>query len=322
MNEITNSTSDEYPLILGVSSCLMGETVRYDGGHKRNHFVMDILARYTTLCPYCPEVAIGLGVPRPPIHLRLVEDEVRLLDLKYGKQDFTTAMREQSTHYCNGLGDLSGYILKSRSPSCGMERVKLFNHSENSIRSGIGLFAETLIKHHPYLPVEEEGRLDDAAIRENFIERIFTYRRWHTMQREDLSVHGLMKFHRSHKFILQSHHEEIYRELGKLVASTDSSNLLKRSEQYLSLFTRAMKQQATRKQHLNVLQHILGFLKKELDHKDKQELLELFDRYARGLVPLIVPITLLRHHLRRHPQHYIEEQYYLDPYPQELMSRN
>lgn len=189
-------------------------------------------------------------------------------------------------------------------------------------KKGVGLFAFELMKANPYLPVEEEGRLHDARLRENFIERVFAYHRWREMLDTDYSVNGLMNFHKQHKFILLAHNEAIYRELGKLVAQANIDNLDDTAGEYIENFTNAMKHIATRKRHVNVLQHCMGFIKQQIESDDKSELLELFDKYVRGEVPLIVPITLLKHHFRKNPNEYMVDQLYMNPYPEELMLRN
>lgn len=309
-------------ILIGVSSCLLGNEVRYDGGHKRDRYVTDVLSEYFDFQAYCPEMAIGLGVPRPTIQLLAKDATVHLVDSKDSMLNYTGQMRETTGPYCRQLNDLSGYILKSRSPSCGMERVKLYKENGNVSSDGVGIFADELMTTNPHLPVEEEGRLNDAHIRENFIERVYAFHRWKKMLSEGLSVKNLMDYHRQHKLILLAHNESIYRKLGKLVAATTRDNLEQQAETYLTLFTEAMKHKATRKQHVNVLQHAMGYLKKVIDTEDKAELLEVFEQYTRGEVPLVVPVTLLKHHFRKNPDEYIEDQFYMTPYPGELMLRN
>lgn len=309
-------------IVIGVSSCLLGNEVRYDGGHKRDRYVTDTLSEYFEFRPYCPEMAIGLGVPRPTIQLLARDDEIHLVDSNDDNLDYTQVMQDVSAAYCQSLNEPCGYILKSRSPSCGMERVKLYKPGGFVGNQGTGLFAEALMNLQPYMPVEEEGRLNDAGIRENFIERVYAYSRWQNLLKTGLTVNALMAFHRRHKFILLAHDEPAYRELGKLVATTTKVNLHHQAEEYIKQFARAMKSHATRKQHVNVLQHAMGYLKKDIESDDKAELLELFDQYRRGEVPLVVPVTLIKHHFRKNPVEYIEEQFYMNPYPGELMLRN
>ncbi|MGD2117579.1 MAG: DUF523 and DUF1722 domain-containing protein [Chromatiales bacterium] len=307
---------------IGVSSCLLGQHVRFDGGHKHSQYVTQILGEYFDFVPYCPEMTIGLGAPRTTLQLVSRGGEARLLNSMDHGIDHTEAMRAAALQQCRQLTGISAYILKSKSPSCGMERVNLYNESDMPAKIGVGLFAQALMEQYPDLPVEEEGRLNDAHLRENFIERVFAYFRWQQMLEAGLTVPALLEYHRGHKFTLLAHDEVSYRQLGPLVASATADNLQQIASEYIATFMQAMKQHATRKRHMNVLQHIMGFLKNDLTTDDKQELLELLDKYRNGLVPLVVPITLLKYHLRKHPQDYIEQQYYLEPYPEELMLRN
>jgi uncharacterized protein YbgA (DUF1722 family)/uncharacterized protein YbbK (DUF523 family) len=309
-------------ILLGISSCLLGNEVRYDGGHKRDRYVTDTLSEYFEFTAYCPETAIGLGIPRPTIKLALVDDQVRLVDSKDTSLDYTDLMASAASSYSQLLTDISGYILKSKSPSCGMERVKLYESDTKVSSEGVGRFAHALMEQQPCLPIEEEGRLNDAKIRENFIERVFAYHRWLQMFNDELTTARLMDFHRQHKLTLLAHNEKLYRQMGPLVAGANAENLPETANRYLELFTEAMKTQASRNTHINVLQHIMGYLKQDLDSDDKAELIEIFDKYKSGEIPLIVPITLLRHHFRKHPDDYINEQVYLNPYPEELMLRN
>ncbi len=313
---------NEDKILLGTSSCLLGQQVRHDGSHKRHRYLTDVLSEYFEFTSFCPEMAIGLGVPRPAIHLIERDAQVSLVNNKDESLDYTDAMLQSAKDYCQTLGQISGYVLKSKSPSCGMERVSLYQENGYATKEGVGLFAKVLMETWPNLPVEEEGRLNDAAIRENFIERVFAYKRWQRLLENGLTVAGLMDFHKQHKFILLAHHEQIYRQMGKLVAETRKDNLSDNAEQYISLFFQAMRNHASRKRHVNVLQHGMGYLKNELEADDKAELLDLFEKYAKGLVPLVVPITMMKYHFRKHPHDYIKDQLYMDPYPAELMLRN
>ena len=309
-------------ITLGISSCLLGNKVRHDGSHKRDRFITDILSDYFDFQSFCPETAIGMSIPRPAIRLADIDGNTRLVNSDDASIDHTDAMQEASQLYSNGLQHLSGYILKSKSPSCGLERVNLYNAKGYGEKKGVGIFAAELLEANPHLPVEEEGRLHDAGIRENFIERVFAYHRWQTMLAEDFTVKGLMDLHRLHKFVLLAHNESIYRQMGKLVADTRADTLEANAQQYIDLFSAAMKSRATRKRHVNVMQHCMGFIKNDLVSEDKQELLTLFEKYGRGEVPLVVPVTLLKYHFKKQPDNYINEQVYMNPYPEELMLRN
>ena len=267
-------------------------------------------------------MAIGLGVPRPPIRLVSNNGQLRAVGVADPTLDVTEDLVEYGRTVASQLTDVSGYIFKRASPSCGMERVKIYSSKGMPVDSGAGLYAQAIMQALPLLPTEEEGRLMDPVLRENFIERIFTYHRWQSLLRSGLTPAGLVDFHTNHKFSVLAHDEGAYRTLGKIVAESGSADLQQLAERYATLLMTAMKQRATRKLHSNVLQHIMGYLKEKIDGDDKAELLEVIGNYRRGQIPLIVPITLLRHHLRRHPDPYITRQYYLKPHPEELMLRN
>ena len=307
---------------IGISSCLLGQGVRYDGGHKHNGYITDSLGQFFEFVPICPEVAIGLGVPRPPIRLVRSAHGTRARGIKNPTLDVTDKLEAYAETVAPKLHHVSGYILKKGSPSCGMERVKVYGTKGMSVASTAGIYAGTLIKRLPELPFEEEGRLMDPVLRENFVERVFVYHRWQQLTAQRLTAKGLVEFHTRHKFIVLAHDEKRYRELGRLVATAGRSGMAGLGRRYIRLLMQALKKPATRTRHANVLQHLFGFFKKNLDAEDKRELLALFDRYRRGQVPLVVPVTLIRHYLRRFPDPYVSEQYYLAPHPDELMLRN
>jgi uncharacterized protein YbgA (DUF1722 family)/uncharacterized protein YbbK (DUF523 family) len=309
-------------ITLGISSCLLGNEVRHDGGHKRNVYVLSTLSEYFSFRSYCPEMAIGLGVPRPTIRLTRSIDGIHLTGSDNPDLDVTDDMNTWSEDAIAGMHDLSGFILKNNSPSCGMERVRVYDGNGAPAKNGTGLFAAALMKAMPWLPVEEEGRLNDPMLRENFIERVFIYYRWQRMMQNGLSVSALMDFHQRHKFILLAHDEEEFRKLGPLIANINKKNLDQAADEYLLRMMTCLKARASRKRHTNVLMHVMGFLKNKISSDDKQEMIEIMDNYRHGKVPLIVPITLMKHHLRRYPDEYISNQYYMAPYPEELMLRN
>ena len=309
------------PIKIGISSCLMGEKVRFDSGHKKNAYIMGVLSDYFDFTAFCPEVEIGLGIPREPIRLVHMQGEVRCRGSKNESLDVTDelyAIAEKQRQWHEGL---CGYILKKDSPSCGMARVKVYNNDMPK-REGVGLYAQTLMTNFPFLPVEEEGRLEDAQLRENFIQRVYVYSRWKEIEGQGLSLTNLQAFHAQHKYIFMSHHQTKAKELGALLVGTHQTDLRQLADQYLELMTAILKIIATKKNHVNTLQHIQGYLKKQLHADDKAELVSLIDDYRQGLLPLIVPITLLRHHFRKHPNAYITESYYMKPHPGELMLLN
>lgn len=300
---------------IGISSCLLGQEVRYDGGHKYNGYITESLGQFFEFVPFCPEVAIGLGVPRPPIHLVAGKQGVRARGVRNASLDVTEQLAGYAKKVAPTLADVSGYIFKKNSPSCGMQRVKVYRAKGKPSGSAPGIYAGTLMARLPELPCEEEDRLMDPVLRENFVGRVFVYHRWQQLNTRRLSVKALIDFHTRHKFIVLAHDEKRYRELDRLIASAVRGGLAELGRRYIQLLMQALKKPATRTRHANVLQQLSGFLKQNLDVADRRELLELIDAYRRGRVPLAVPITLLCHHLRRYPQPDLSEQYYLAPQP-------
>lgn len=311
------------PIRLGISSCLLGNQVRHDGGHKHDRYLTEVLGRWVEWVPVCPEVEIGLGTPRPAIRLEAGDPQPRLLMPSTG-DDLTRRMEGWSAARAAELQSpgLDGFVLKKGSPSCGMERVRVHGHSGQPARNGIGVFARCLMARWPSLPVEEEGRLNDPVLREGFIERIFCRHRWAALLRRGGGRGDLVAFHTAHKMIIRAHNEAGYRRLGRLVAAAGSMSDGQLLQAYEAGLFASLAHRATPKRHANVLYHALGYLKRELDAADRQEMVELIEDYRTGLVPLIVPVTLLRHHLRRHPVPYLAGQLYLEPHPKELMLRN
>ncbi len=309
-------------ITIGISSCLLGEEVRFDGGHKLDNYITGTLAEYFDFIPVCPEVAIGLPIPRPPIRLVRQDDGIHVIGVKNPSVDVTDQLHTYGRKMGRELSGISGFILKRASPSCGMERVKVYAPDGRSIDKASGVFAEELMKAQPLLPVEEEGRLGDPGLRENFIMRVFVYHRWQQLIYSRLSVKRLIDFHTDHKYLVLAHNQAAYKRLGQLLANVGKEDLRDVAQAYIEELMGALRRPASRKQHANVLQHLLGYLKNQLDSEDKVEMLEVIDHYRKGIVPLIVPITLLKHHFRRHPHEYIERQVYLSPHPYELMLHN
>jgi uncharacterized protein YbgA (DUF1722 family)/uncharacterized protein YbbK (DUF523 family) len=309
---------------IGISQCLLGEHVRFDGGHKRDPFLTDTLARFVTFVPVCPEVEVGMGIPREPVRLQGDPASPRMVGTRSGT-DHTRAMESYSRRRVQELDSagLCGYILKKNSPSCGMERVKVYG-AEGRVpgRGGVGLFARALMERYPLLPVEEEGRLNDPVLRENFIERVFAYRRWMNFLDERYTTGRLVEFHTAHKLLLLSHSPKRYVELGRLVAQAKALGAAAARTRYGTAFMEAVAERTTVRKHTNVLQHMAGYFKRDLDAASRAELTQVIDDYRTGLVPLIVPITLIRHHARAAKETYLLGQVYLDPHPKELMLRN
>lgn len=313
----------EVKIRMGVSACLLGEKVRYDGGHQWDRYLTDTLGQYFDFVPVCPEVEIGLPVPREALRLVGAAERPRLVTSRSG-QDLTERMEtwaEQRVVELEREG-LCGFIFKGRSPSSGMARVKLYEPSGIPSQKGVGLFARIFMQHFPLLPVEEDGRLHDPKLRENFIECVFTFKRWRDLLAAGRTLGRLVDFHSRHKLLLLAHSTEIYRQMGKLVADGKQLPLDELFERYQALLMKGMRLLPTAKKHLNVLQHLLGYFKQDLSADEKQELLEIFEQYRQGDVPLVVPVTMINHLVRKYQQPYLAQQFYLHPHPSELRLRN
>lgn len=310
-------------LRIGVSSCLLGRKVRFDGGHKRDTFVVDSLGKYVEFVPVCPEAEAGLGVPRESMRLVRGGEGIRLVTVNTG-HDRTDAVSRWSARKLRDLAaeELCGFILKKDSPTCGLERVRVYGDKGIPQRHGRGVFAEALVDAFPHLPIEEEGRLSDPGLRENFIERIFAFDRLRQLFAGRWSVGDLVRFHTAHKLTILAHVPAAYQRLGRLVAGARTRPRQEVRDVYTRDFMTALSVVSTRGRHANVLQHMLGYFKKSLDGDSRNELSDLIRRYAAGHVPLVVPLTLLKHHIRREQVEYLAGQVYLEPHPAELMLRN
>lgn len=308
---------------LGISACLLGEPVRYDGGHKLDRYLRDTLGQYVEYVPVCPETEAGFGIPRESMHLEGDVDVPRLVTSRTGK-DMTEPMVAWANERVRQLEseDLCGFIFKSNSPSSGMERVKLFDHNRVPRKIGVGIFAGIFMRHFPLLPVEEEGRLHDPMLRENFIERIFIAKRWRDLIAQKPGVGDLIDFHARHKLLVMAHSPRHGSLMGKLVAAAKQTPRHELLDRYQALLMDAVRLRATIRKNTNVLQHLMGYFKRDLTADEKQELLEVIDHFHRGYVPLIVPITLVRHYVRKYDQPYLKQQVYLNPHPVELALRN
>ena len=309
---------------IGISACLLGQEVRFDGGHKRDQFLTEILGPHVEWVPVCPEVEMGLGTPRETLRLVRIGGLTRMVTTRTAV-DHTDGMKAWARGRLDALvkEDLSGYVLKKDSPSCGMERVKLYDEGQGApARTGRGIYAEALLARMPLLPVEEEGRLSDARLRENFIERVFAYRRLKALFAQRRSVGAVVAFHTAHKMSLLAHSTTAYQEIGRLVARAGTMPRQELRALYETQFMRTLAIPATTRRHTNVLTHMAGHLKTLVDSASRQELASCIDEYRRGLVPLVVPLTLIRHHVRVHEVAYLQGQTYLEPHPRELMLRN
>ncbi len=306
---------------VGISSCLLGEKVRYDGGHKLDHYLKDTLGQFVDWVTVCPEVECGLSVPREAMRIVKTDESIRLLGV-YSKKDYTDLMEKWIEEKINDLKkyDLCGFVFKSRSPSSALYSAKLYNEKGTVIDNVPGFFGKAFVEHFKFIPVEEDGRLNNPWIRENFIERVFIYHRWQEIAKSGLTYGKLIDFHTQVKLSLLSHSPVHYKNLGKLIAEGRKNKDI--YELYLSQLMEGIKLRATVKKNTNVLHHIIGYFKKQLDSDDKKELLEVIENYHKGLIPLIVPITLISHYVRKFNIDYLKNQFYLNPYPLELMLRN
>ena len=308
---------------IGISECLLGHEVRYDGGHKHDRFLTGTLGRYVEYLPVCPELEYGLGIPREALRLEGDPQSPRLVTTRT-RVDHTDGMLAYARRRVKALEqeNLCGFIFKSDSPSSGMERVKVYTENGIPVKKGAGIFAGVFIAHLPLIPVEEEGRLHDPGLRENFIERIFAMKRWRDLLAAGPGIGALVDFHSRSKLLILSHSPAVYREMGRLVAGAKAEGPAETFSRYESLMMQALALKATRKKHTNVLQHMLGYFKKQLTADEKQEMLEIIDGYRDGNLPLIVPVTLIKHYVRKYRQPYLARQTYLSPHPLELQLRN
>ncbi|WP_337262067.1 MULTISPECIES: YbgA family protein [unclassified Serratia (in: enterobacteria)] len=313
--------SDKIPV--GISACLLGGRVRFDGGHKRLEFAVEQLAPYVRFEPICPEMAIGLPAPRPALRLMKKQQETVLCNSNDSTVDVTDKMQQFSEQRVATLQDLCGYIVCAKSPSCGMERVKVYGENgEGARKSGVGLFTAELMRQMPWLPVEEDGRLNDPVLRENFVERVFALYELNMLWRKGLTRGGLIAFHSRYKLSLLAHSQPEYRELGRFVAGIEKwASLEAFAVEYRTRLMALLKHKATRRNHTNVLMHVQGYFRRQLSSAQRQELAQLIDRYRQGMQPLLAPITLLKHYMAEYPDSYLAQQRYFEPYPEALRLR-
>ena len=308
---------------IGISSCLLGNCVRYDGGHKLDHYLTDTLGQYMKYVPVCPEVECGLGTPREAMRLVGSPDNPRLVTRRTGT-DHTPQMVRWAKIRVKELEKekLCGFIFKSKSPSSGMSRVKVYNDKGMPVLKGVGIFARAFTAHFPRIPVEEDGRMHDPQLRENFIERVFTLKRWRENLEKRHSMGQLIDFHTKNKLLIMAHSQKHYREMGKRVATGKSTPIKSLYGDYEALLMEALKLRTTCRKNSNVLHHLIGYFKKQLTGDEKQEILELIEQYHNGYIPLIVPITLINHYVLKYKQPYLLVQTFMNPHPLALQLRN
>lgn len=314
MSDIANK------IVIGISACLVGEKVRFDASSKSSNFCVNELANHVTFQSFCPEVAVGLPVPRPTIR-QIKKDDVITVSRPDGSGDVTEALTAYGKRVADIADKFSGYVFCAKSPSCGMERVKVYTPKGDALPAdGIGLFAKEIMEANPLLPCEENGRLNDHLLRENFIARVFAYRQWQDLCAQGITRHQLITFHSRYKYLVMSHCLQAYKALGQLLARADLP-LEQQAERYITGLMTALKRIATRKKHANTLSHIQGYFSKHLTKIERKELSEQIKGYRQGLLPLMAPITLINHYLLIHPKEYLANQQYLNPYPATLRLR-
>lgn len=305
---------------IGISACLMGEKVRYNGGHKQSKLCLNTLSDVFDFHPFCPESAAGFGTPRPTMRLIGDPKNPRLHYTAPEKtEDLTQQLVDGFKHHLPQLNHLSGYILIKNSPSCGATRVKVYQDNGHPHQDGgEGIYAKALRLAYPLLPIEEEGRLHDPHLYENFILRVYAHHRFHAEVLMDSSFHGLIQFHSRYKYILMAHNPKYYRSLGHLLANANKSDITELSNHYLSDFMQALKKPASTANHANALMHLLGHLKKSVSSKARQDIVTIIHQYRQGNIPLITPLTLMKHYIEQSEDRYARSQHYFDPYPEKL----
>lgn len=317
------STPPSPNIRIGVSACLLGDEVRYNGGHARDRYVVGTLSEHFTFVKVCPEEEIGMGTPRPTVRLEGHRDDPRMIEPTSGT-DWTKDMNRWSARRVREMGadGLSGFVFKSKSPSCGVFRVKVYNEKGNLGDPGAGLFAMAMMKRHPLLPIEEEGRLHDAGLRENFLERVFAYHRLKAVFAGRWKRGEIIDFHSHEKYLMMAHNPASLKKLGQLTARIKDHSPAEFRDLYMAAFMKILEKQATVKSHVNALQHMAGYLRDHLDPEERKRVLASIEDYRAELVPLIVPMTLLRHYIELHEVAYVKDQTYLNPHPRELKLRN
>ena len=313
----------EEKIKVGISSCLLGNKVRWNGGHKRDRYLVETLGQFVEWVPVCPEAETGLGIPRETLRLVGNADQPRLVTTKTGI-DHTAAMQTWARRRLKALEkeNLCGFVFKCDSPSSGMVRVKVYNDKGQPEKKGVGIFARAFMDHFPLIPVEDDGRLHNPAIRENFIEQVFTLKRWRETRTRRSCVGNVVDFHSRNKLLLMAHSPKHLKAMGQLVAAGKGQTCGSLYQAYETHLLEALRLKATVSKNVNVLQHMLGYFKTDLTADEKQELLDVIDHYHRQLIPLVVPLTLFRHFVRKYAQPYLQQQTYLNPHPLELQLHN
>ena len=312
----------ENKIPVGISACLLGEKVRFDGGHKQSRFCLDHLTRVFDFSSFCPEVAIGLSIPREPIRMIVPLESPRVVGTRSPELDVTEPLKNYAQDVARANAHLRGYIFMKNSPSCGVFSTKIYKGEHNLPGKHAGMFARTLCEAMPLLPVEEEGRLNDPVLRENFIARVFAYDEWKREVEPSPSAHAIVKFHSRYKYLIMAHSQAAYKQLGRQVAVIGNGEIASNAQNYIQAFMASIARPANRKGHTNALYHMLGYIRETVEGEVRQEIVGLIEEYRKGIVNLAVPVTLLSHYLRRYGSEYINNQAYLQPYEADLGLRN
>lgn len=308
---------------VGVSQCLLGDPVRFDGGHKRNSYLTETLSHFLEFHGVCPEVAIGLGVPRAPIRLIVSDQQIRVRGVNDPSLDVTDALASQADTAVSAMPDMCGYIFMQNSPSCGVFGLKRYDtQGKQKDKKGRGAYAARLMQLMPLLPVEEAGRLSDAGLRDNFIARVFAFADWKKSVAAAPSAKALVNFYSRYKYQVMAHHVPGYFEIGRLLANLTGRDIEQICAEFIQRFMHALSHHASRKGNTNAMMHLRGYLKKTLNREEQMELSRIIESYRDGVVPLVVPMTLLKHHLLKIDNPYLKQQTYWAPYPEELGLRN
>ena len=315
-------TTAQPRLKLAISACLLGQEVRFNAGHKQSTLCTQVLQRYFDFQPLCPEMAIGLGAPREAIRLVGDAEAPRAVGSVHHELDVSEALIGYAEGVAARLDDISGLIVMQKSPSCGMERVKVYQDDGRPAEKGQGLFTATVARLCPELPIEEDGRLNDPVLRDNFVARVYAYGEWQALRRAGLTRKAIIDFHSRHKYLLMAHNPQQYRELGRLLAGIGAHDPAEFGPRYFAALMAALKKCATRGTHANVLQHLAGYLRRALPGEERQAIQRLIEQYRSGKLPLVVPLTMLKYLFRHHPDRYVALQVYLQPHPEELGLRN
>lgn len=308
---------------IGISSCLLGNNVRWNGGHQRDRYLTDTLGQYVEWVPVCPEVEVGLGIPRETLRLVGDPDDPQLVTTKTGV-DHTASMKTWAKKRLQELAqeNLCGFIFKCDSPSSGMVRVKVYGKKGMPQKKGVGIFARAFMDFFPLVPVEDDGRLRNPLIRENFIDQVFTLKNWRDTRAQRSCVGNVVDFHSRNKLVLMAHSPHHLKEMGAMAAVGEQMECSLLYLEYEKLLLEALRLKTTVKKNVDVMLHMLGYFKKVLTEDEKQELLEVIDHYKRALVPQVVPLTLFKHYVRKYDQPYLGQQTYLNPHPVDLKLRN